>query len=331
MPSAVSDLLSRLNVIRETNGAWALVWGAQTVCMALFVLSVAGYGGAWHRYFELASHFRLQYLFGALGCLLFFILWRPQAWSVLALVTVVINALALAPWYTTRPRPAHDGVELKVLLTNLNYGNRQHAAVLALIKEEGPDVVVCQEVTAAWARALAPLHADYPFAVTVPAHGGNGIALYSRWPLAESEVLGLGMVGRPGIFARVKPHGREVSFLTLHPPTPLEEKDFVARNRQFTEAAAFAASMPGPKVLIGDLNNTLWSPFFARFEAESGLRDVRRASRGILPTWPTQLPPLMRIPIDHCLVSPEVGVAEVRTGPHVGSDHLPLIVRLTIP
>jgi endonuclease/exonuclease/phosphatase family metal-dependent hydrolase len=37
------------------------------------------------------------------------------------------------------------------------------------------------------------------------------------------------------------------------------------------------------------------------------------------------------IPIDHCLVSEDIRVINIRTDGHIGSDHLPLIVDLEIP
>ena len=48
------------------------------------------------------------------------------------------------------------------------------------------------------------------------------------------------------------------------------------------------------------------------------------------PTWPTYNP-LLWIPIDHCLVSPEIIVTDRQIGPDVGSDHYPIVVDLQLP
>jgi endonuclease/exonuclease/phosphatase (EEP) superfamily protein YafD len=40
---------------------------------------------------------------------------------------------------------------------------------------------------------------------------------------------------------------------------------------------------------------------------------------------------MLGIPLDHCLVSPELAVVDRRRGPHVGSDHLPLLIEIQLP
>ncbi|MFS8120585.1 MAG: endonuclease/exonuclease/phosphatase family protein [Microcoleus sp.] len=80
--------------------------------------------------------------------------------------------------------------------------------------------------------------------------------------------------------------------------------------------------------MIGDFTTTMWSPFYKNMVKTGKLHNAR-SGFGILPTWPTFMPPGY-IPIDHFLVSKEIGVLNIHTGPKVGSDHLPLITDLVL-
>jgi endonuclease/exonuclease/phosphatase (EEP) superfamily protein YafD len=50
---------------------------------------------------------------------------------------------------------------------------------------------------------------------------------------------------------------------------------------------------------------------------------------GVQPSFPT-FSWAIRIPIDHCLVSPEVVVLDRKLAPSVGSDHFPVMVELAL-
>ena len=124
-----------------------------------------------------------------------------------------------------------------------------------------------------------------------------------------------------------KPLG--ATFLLVHPPPPVQRAMFDEQQRQLDAIAARVRALDGPVVVLGDLNATPWSRPFARLVAESGLLDTR-AGFGVQASFPAA-EPLLRIPIDHVLVSPGVGVTARRIERDVGSDHLPVYIELRIP
>jgi endonuclease/exonuclease/phosphatase (EEP) superfamily protein YafD len=81
-------------------------------------------------------------------------------------------------------------------------------------------------------------------------------------------------------------------------------------------------------LVVGDLNTTDFSPCFRDFLKASGLQDSRQG-RGIQASWGPF--PLLEIAIDHCLTAPEIAVMQRRVGPHLGSDHRPVIIDLRLP
>ncbi len=280
-----------------------------------------------HHAFQLFTHFRLQYLVVSLLLLVAFAALRSPWYAAVLLVTVIVNGAVVAPWYRATELRT-DGRELKILHANVLSTNSDHDRLLSLIRGEQPDLVFLQEISPAWERALSALHTDYPHHYVEAREGNFGIAVFSKTPVQNVGHIDSAPLGHPTLSATLPLEDRSVRLVSTHPMIPLGERLYVARNEQLDEIGHALAKSAGPTILIGDLNATMWDVHYRKLEKSSGLRSVRRGY-GILPTWPTFLPFAM-IPIDHVLVSKEIGVKSVTTGPRIGSDHLPLVVTLTL-
>jgi endonuclease/exonuclease/phosphatase (EEP) superfamily protein YafD len=244
-----------------------------------------------------------------------------------AAAMAVFNLGHILPYYFTPPRPEAraSNVNIRLMQANVLWSNSNYAALLEAVHEAHPDILVLQEFTEKWLDQTPGFISEYPHYKTVPRPGGAGMALFSRYPLEDVSILTLDASTHTALLAKVNIQGTAVSLLALHPPTPVRTDKFLNRNRQFTEAASILRAARGPRLLIGDLNTTMWSPYFTRLVRDSGLRDARLGF-GLRPSWPLPLPAFLQLPIDHCLVSDEVSVEGISTGRRTGSDHRPLIV-----
>lgn len=276
---------------------------------------------------ELATHFRVQYAvvlgFGAVAWALARALWLALACGVLA----IVSAALVLPIYFGSAQSAAGPGEWRILSANVHRDNREHRRFLKYVRREDPDLLLLLEVDDRWARDLADLHEDYPFYHEEPRPDNFGIACYSRLP-ARFEVRHFGGSEVPSIVAHVEAGTRRVTVFGTHALPPMQGRYADDRNRQLLGIAQVAADTFGPVLLIGDFNMTNWSPWFAELLRRSGLRDSRQGF-GLHATWPGGKR-LLRIPIDHVLVSPGVRVHDRRLGPPLGSDHLPVVVDISV-
>ncbi len=291
--------------------------------MALF--AAAGCLGRLGWPIELCSHFRVQY--GSLLALATLCYLAGRRWPA-ALATGLIAAanLYLVVPRGVAPRPVEGRHVLRLLESNLHVRNHDYPRTLDFIRSAKPDIVVLIEVDFGWAEAMRALESEFPHRRAIPAHRSQGIALYSRLPLESVEEVLLGRQDKLtlAIKIRVLLDGRRLTLIGTHPYSPTSRVNFTARNQQFVDLAKLATGESNPVIVLGDLNVSPWSPYFHDLAASSRLVDSRLAF-GIQATWPTAIWPL-RIPIDHCLVSPEIAVNQRMVGPSTGSDHLPIVV-----
>jgi endonuclease/exonuclease/phosphatase (EEP) superfamily protein YafD len=311
------------------------------VGLAILLLALTGLATAcallarWSWFFELFTHFRPLYLLAQLPVLVVLLAFARYRLALLAVLILLPNLYWVGPYLlpvlAAPSTPASAaGPELRIIAFNLFYRNRQHERVLDWLLERDADVLVLAELTPQWRTALKPLEAAYPYRVLRPQSGSQGLGLYSRVPLAEVRTTNLGVRRSNNVQATLLPDGRPVELLAVHLVAPMSAGQARARNMQLARITALLSEAETPaRLLIGDLNLTPFSPWFAALLDDTGLRDPAR-ERGVLLTWPVLglAPPL--IGIDHALVSPDLQVRELRTGPRLGSDHLPVEITVML-
>jgi endonuclease/exonuclease/phosphatase (EEP) superfamily protein YafD len=217
---------------------------------------------------------------------------------------------------------------LKLLQINVHVGNRQHGRLITYLNQVDPDVLALAEINGKWMAELKGFLKTYPYQIVEARDGVFGIGVFSRIPIRKSKIVYFGPAKVPMVSARLESGSASVNLLFVHLYPPVSKQTFDLRNRQLDHIVQMRPSLEDPFILIGDLNTTPWSYYFQRFVQGMNVRDTQR-DFGLQTSWPSTKP-WLRIPIDHCLVSPGVLVLERRVDPDVGSDHFPVYVELGV-
>jgi endonuclease/exonuclease/phosphatase (EEP) superfamily protein YafD len=273
--------------------------------------------------FEVFSHFRLQYLAIALPLL---VLAFARGQPVFGFVLAAVMAANVWPLLPDLPRriPAAAGSEFVLLNINVEARNTEHERVLERIRESGADAVALIELSPALDAKLAALDDLYPHRLTLPATNNFGIAVLSRHPLREAATFDMGP--SPSIDAIVDTPGGPLRLVAIHTKPPVGAALAATRNAQLETLAARVRASEGPLAVCGDFNLSPYSPWFERFEQESGTRSARRG-QGLGISWPASMP-LLGTPIDHCFLRGPIVASDVQRMAATGSDHYPVRVTL---
>lgn len=308
--------------IRATNVLALLTVPAIAPAVAPFVAD-------WHWSLDLLACFPVH----AMGALWFtaLVLFAARRWR-LALPFAcggALAALAVVPDWCRATTVEANGPAVRIATLNLLRGaHRGLPAALAAVRAEDPDVLFCSEVTPEWLAGLADALPDLPHRCLRADPGYYGVALFSRWPLRSAAVLPLGVTWAPTIRAVVDtPHG-ELGVLGVHTPRPGNAERAGFLQSALAAIPATLAPLPPARVVLGDFNATPWNHGFRGLLAATGL-DAATAN-SFRPTWPSNFPWPLRVPIDHVLVSPDVSLVAARVGEPFGSDHLPLFATIRV-
>lgn len=283
---------------------------------------------------ELASHFRPQYLLALAMLLPVFLAIRRRKLALVTAALILPNAWYAVPYFLplVAPVSAAGLAESSVSLISLNlwYRNDRYADVREYLERSAPDVMVLSELTPVWVAELGQVTSKYPYWVSLDRRTPWGLGVYSKYPLFESRSTDLGVPGSVNVVTTIVLPGGNVELVAAHLSSPSTPARAGLRNIQLGRLAEIVGSSSGrpssapPRLIIGDLNVTPFSPAFGDLLAATGMEDARRV-HGLLGTWPTWMP-LLQIQIDHCIADHALSISRVARGPALGSDHYPLEV-----
>ena len=348
------------NLFTVKSSLYGFLWLA--MLFACIGTTVGFFGRHWW-VFELASHFPLQYSAILLTSGLICLYLGNYKTTIIAGAFALANLYLIVPSDTEvhakAPSTYRESRKFRALLINVNHGNHDYEKVRRFISLTDADFIVLLEVNEQWLEELQPIEVAYPYSkryfhIHVHAEGqilfrstGNfpnsfpgskdrrrlplkdyGIVLFSRIPLEDADIKLIGKVGNPSVTARFNIDGQRFTLIVTHPDSPVSKARAKNRNQQIAALGQLISSRQGTTIVLGDLNMTPWSPFFRDFLTKTGMRDSRDGF-GLQPTWPVRFP-LFWIPIDHCLVSPNVIVHNRTIGPDIGSDHYPVVVDFSV-
>lgn len=305
----------------RTDQWWVRIFDFPRLQFAvLMIVVLLGYGGLWFW----SRWRRWEYIFPVL-------LGLSLAWQLYC----ILPYSPLFPVQVADHRNESPEGRLSVLIANVLHNNRDAAALLEVIRDADPDVILLLEPTDWWQEQLAELEQRYPHTLFQPLDNHYGMLLYSRLELVDPEIRFLIESQIPSARTGVRLRsGEVVSLYGLHPRPPGlappgedERKDSDLRDGELLLVAREVAPLNDtPVIVAGDFNDVGWSHTTSLFQKVGGLLDPR-IGRGLYNTFDADNP-LLRYPLDHIFVSDHFRLVELRRLPYFGSDHFAVLTVL---
>ncbi len=298
-------------------------------CAIASTATVLGFCGRLGWWFDLFSHFRVQYFLALALVTPLLLISRQRKAAVCCGIFAIINLGVILPLYLGHTVEAGEHESMfRAMLINVETESGDPILVAKTLSEMDPQIVVLEEINSRWLIDLEEALRVFPHSCVRPREDNFGIGLFSKFPLSNATIVAIGEAEVPSILADVTIETTTLRVMATHPLPPTGARYSRGRNSQLKRIPDYFPSDGSPILLLGDLNVSPWSHHFTQLLKRTGLRDSSKG-RGVQPTWPTGNP-LLSIPIDHCLHSRELVIRRKQIGPNVGSDHYPVIVDVAV-
>ncbi|MFF3731124.1 endonuclease/exonuclease/phosphatase family protein [Streptomyces sp. NPDC002476] len=247
--------------------------------------------------------------------------------SVTTLVALLLPTVAWTHLFggLLLPAAAPGRNDLVVVQHNVGDENTDPAGTARALAGAGPDLIGLEELVppalAVYSRTLAP---NYPY------HAVRGtVGLWSKHPLTATRLVDIKPQRITETWSRGlrtvvhTPHG-DIAVYVAHLPSVRVRASGLASSRRDESAALLGRAIAAEKLktvlLLGDLNGTVEDRGLAPLTSR-----MNTAERGFAFSFPAALP-MARI---DQVMARSATVRQIRTLSPTGSDHLPVIARVT--
>lgn len=231
----------------------------------------------------------------------------------------LIALFAAMPDATAASRQEPD---LRVISFNIWKDNEDSARVTRWLDKQDADVVILLEAPIGSENFDETLRGRYPYQFGCTRNGPCSTRIVSKWPALSVRHFAdddpENRRGLSALSARLSVAGSPVTIVATHMdrPWPLSRRDW-----RLPQMEAALRKAKAPIVLAGDFNSAPWTVSQSRIVAANDLTIASGGQR----TWPSWAP-IPLLPLDQAYASPCVRAVQVKRGPPLGSDHLPLIM-----
>ncbi|WP_424863954.1 endonuclease/exonuclease/phosphatase family protein [Streptomyces sp. MMS24-I29] len=247
--------------------------------------------------------------------------------SATTLVALLLPTVAWAHLFggLLLPAAAPGPHDLVVVQHNVSDENTDPAGTARALAGAGPDLIGLEELVppalAVYARTLAP---NYPY------HGVRGtVGIWSKHPLTGTRQVDIKPRAITETWSRGlrtvvhTPHG-DIAAYVAHLPSVRVRASGLASSRRDESAGLLGRAIAAEKLktvlLLGDLNGTVEDRGLAPLTSR-----MNTAERGFAFSFPAAFP-MARI---DQVMARSAAVRQIRTLSPTGSDHLPVIARVT--
>lgn len=280
-----------------------------------------------------------------------------RSWWIVGILSplLLVGGILFGPYHWSGSKRLASGPTVNLVSFNVECHNRQMRSVEDWLRQIRADIVLLQELPKGYAgEQIDNLVGAYPYQIHEPANFRECTnMILSRHPLSDAEYFRLGDPSAPAYWlqhANVVISGKRLALYNAHLDKPIAgvpvrldsarkagsavlRYDPDRRNRQIERLLNIVRAEELPYLVAGDFNMTEYSTMHS--EMARSMQDAfLSAGTGFGATWPARawspllawVPTLLRI--DYIWLGESLRPLEADVGPRIGSDHLPVCVKL---